>query len=132
MYVKKARGCCTVINRSRIYISLSSACCQGVWIKRILANYGVHLEDPIPIKCHNKSCLAIAKNHVLHNRTKHIGVKFHFIRELVNDGIIQLDYCNTEEQIVDIFTKCLDAKKQYKFKSLLGVYNLQSRRSMLE
>lgn len=58
--------------------------------------------------------------------------KFHFIRELVNDGIVQLDYCNTKEQIVDIFTKCLDAKKQYKFKSLLGVCSLQSRGSMLE
>lgn len=84
-------------------------------------------DKPILVWCDNRSCIAIAKNPVLHGRTKHIDVKFHFIRELVTKNIIQLFFCNSEEQLVDIFTKCLDAKKFCKLREQLGVCSLQSR-----
>lgn len=131
-WISKKQGTVALSSTEAEYISLCDACCQGVWIKRILGDCGYQIERPITIHCDNQSCLAIAKNPVLHNRTKHIDVKFHFIRDLVNDKKVQLEYCNTEDQIADAFTKCLDAKKLCKFRLLLGVCNLQSRGSLLD
>lgn len=83
------------------------------------------------MKCDNKSCIAIARNPVLHGRTKHIDVKFHFVRGLVADGVIQLEHCNTEDQLADVLTKPLTIQKHVKMRSLLGVCDLQSRGGVL-
>lgn len=84
------------------------------------------LEDAIPIYCDNKSCTSIARNPVMHSRTKHIDVKYHFIRGLVTEHQIQLEFCKSKEQLADLFTKCLDAKKQIYFRNALGACDLQS------
>lgn len=65
------------------YIALSVTCCQGIWLKRILEDCGIKHDDTITINCDNTSCIVVAKNLVLHGRTKHKDVKFNFIRDLV-------------------------------------------------
>lgn len=62
-------------------------------------------DGPTTIYCDNKS--TIAKNHVFHKRTKHIDTRYHFIRELASNKEINLQYCKSEEQLADIFTKAL-------------------------
>lgn len=90
------------------------------------------LKDPIIVWCDSKSCIVIAKNYVLHGRTKQIDIKFHFIQELVAENTIKLTFCNIDEQFVNVFTKNLIDKKHCKLKDQMGVCGLQSRGNMLE
>lgn len=76
--------------------------------------------------CDNKSAMALAKNPVFHGRSKHIDIKYHYIREQVNDGKIELNFCKSEDQIVDILTKPLKADLFEKFKMMLGVVEFQN------
>lgn len=67
--------------------------------------------DETIIWCDNKSTIAIAKNPLHHGRTKHIDIKFHFIRSLIDNGTIAVKHCTTNEQHADLLTKALTVKK---------------------
>ena len=73
------------------------------------------------IYCDNKSAIAMAKNPVHHQRTKHIAIKYHFIREAETTKQIQLEYCTTEDQVADIFTKALPRAKFEELRTKLGI-----------
>ena len=66
--------------------------------------------------CDNKSAISMAKNPVFHSRTKHIDVKYNFIREAVENGVIEIKYCSTQNQMADIFTKALSKEKFLQFR----------------
>ena len=68
---------------------------------------GVQQEDATVLLCDNQSCMAIAKNPVFHARTKHIEIQYHYVHELIKDGVVELVYCPTQENGADIFTKAL-------------------------
>ena len=68
----------------------------------------------------------LSKNPVLHGRSKHIDVKYHFLRDLTKDGIVDLIYCKSEDQVADIFTKPLKLAAFQKLRSLLGVCALEN------
>lgn len=89
------------------YIAATSASCQVVWLRRMLKDLGINQEEATPIMCDNKSTISIAKNPIHHGRTKHIDTRFHFIRELVTNGTIELQQVCSAEQLADIFTKAL-------------------------
>lgn len=93
------------------YITATSAACQLVWLRRIMSDFGKEVMNSSVLWCDNQSAIVVAKNPALHGRTKHIDVRFHFIRALVSDGVIVLRYCNTGAQLADIFTKPLPAEK---------------------
>jgi hypothetical protein len=76
------------------------------------------------IFCDNSSTIKLSKNPVLHGRSKHIDVKFYFLRDLCKDGTIDLVYCKSEDQIADIFTKALKRELFIKLRELLGVCKL--------
>lgn len=80
--------------------------------------------EPTLILYDNKSAIAIAKNPALHGRTKHIDMRFHFIRGLIEEGSIKLLHCKTNEQVTDIFTKALSVQKHVDLRDLLGVKKL--------
>ena len=73
------------------------------------------------IFCDNNSTIALSKNVVFHKRTKHIDTKFHYIRELVNNGEIVLQHCRTQEQVADILTKPLGQKSFEFLRKCLGM-----------
>lgn len=75
----------------------------------------------ITVFCDNSSSIKLSKNPVLHGRTKHINVRFHFIRDLIKKGEVELVYCGTKEQIADIMTKPLKLEDFVKLCMLLGV-----------
>ncbi|GJU12034.1 retrovirus-related pol polyprotein from transposon TNT 1-94 [Tanacetum coccineum] len=77
-----------------------------LWIKSRLADYDV-LYDKVPIFCDNTSSIAISNNPVFHSRTKHIDIRYHFIRDHILKGDIELHFVPTDFQLVDIFTKPL-------------------------
>ena len=65
------------------------------------------ITKPITLYCDNTSAINISKNLVMHTKTKHIAIKYHYVRELVQDKEVKMEYVNTKEQIADIFTKAL-------------------------
>ena len=86
-------------------------------------DYGLKLEK-IPIMCDNTSAIAISSNPVQHSRTKHIDIRYHFIREHVMKGTVELHFVPTASQIADIFTKPLDENTFSRFVGELGMLNL--------
>ncbi|GKB30924.1 hypothetical protein Tco_0870325, partial [Tanacetum coccineum] len=95
------------------YIAMSGCCAQILWIISQLTDYG-HGFNKIPMYCDNKSAIAICCNNVQHSRSKHIHIRFHFIKENVENGVIELYFVNTEYQLADIFTKAL-ARERIEF-----------------
>ena len=87
-----------------------------------LFDYGMTV-DKIPIFCDNTSAIAITENPVQHSRTKHIDIKYHFIREHVMNGTVELHFVPSEQQIADIFTKPLDESTFTRLVSELGMLN---------
>ncbi len=82
---------------------------------------GQLVDAPVVIYCDNISSILLANNPVYHVKTKHIEVHYHFIREKVLVKEINLIHVNTEDQVVDIFTKALDTDKLRKFRKMFGV-----------
>jgi hypothetical protein len=101
------------------YIAAGSSCSQLVWMKQMLKEYNVEY-DVLTLYCDNLSAINISKNPIQHSRTKHIDIRHHFIRDLVEENIVTLKHVATEEQIADIFTKALDAKQFEKLRGKLG------------
>jgi hypothetical protein len=105
------------------YVSAASCCAQVLWMKNQLADYGMSYSK-VPIFCDNTSAIAISQNPVLHSRTKHIDIRYHFIRDHVMKGDIELHFIPTDEQLADIFTKPLDETRFKYLISMLGMLNL--------
>lgn len=82
------------------------------------------MEKPVKLKMDNTSAINLAKNLVCHGRSKHIEVKYHFLRDIVNKGKIELLYCRTTEQWADLFTKTLAADKFELMRNKIGVISL--------
>nr|GFA58533.1 hypothetical protein [Tanacetum cinerariifolium] len=88
------------------YIALSGCCAQILWMRSQLSDYGL-VFNKIPMYCDNKSAIALCCNNVQHSRSKHIDIRYHFIKEQVEQGVIELYFVNTEHQLADLFTKAL-------------------------
>jgi energy-converting hydrogenase A subunit M len=73
------------------------------------------------IYCDNQSCIKLSKNPVFHDWSKHIEIRYHFIRDYVHRGAVELQYISTEEKVADILTKALDMGKFVFFRDKLGV-----------
>ncbi|GAA0168672.1 transmembrane signal receptor [Lithospermum erythrorhizon] len=103
------------------YITVAACTCQTIWLKYILCELYYLTEEPLTIYVDNKSAISLAKNPVSHSRSKHINIKYHFIREQVNDKVVELLHCRTEDQLADIFTKPLKMEVFQNLKEKLGM-----------
>ncbi|GKA86056.1 hypothetical protein Tco_0807767 [Tanacetum coccineum] len=92
------------------YIALSGCCAQILWMRSQLTDYGFTFYK-IPLYCNNKSKIALCCNNVQHSRAKHIDVRYHFIKEQVENEIVELYFVQTEYQLADIFTKPLPRER---------------------
>jgi hypothetical protein len=103
------------------YIVLSVAVREAVWLHKFLTNLFDHEMDPTTIHCDNQSCVKLSENLVIHDRSKHIEIKHHYIIDMVQRKTIHVQYLPTHEKIVDIFTKPL-AKTEFEyFRERLGL-----------
>nr|GEU45116.1 hypothetical protein [Tanacetum cinerariifolium] len=105
------------------YVSLSACCAQVFWMRTQLMDYGFDFKK-IPIYCDSKSAIAISCNPVQHTRTKHIVVRYHFIKEHVENGMIKLYFVKTDYQLTDLFTKALPADRFNYLVRRLGMRSL--------
>ncbi|GKB66017.1 retrotransposon protein, putative, ty1-copia subclass, partial [Tanacetum coccineum] len=93
----------TISSMKAEYIAMSGCCAQILWMRSQLTDYGLGF-NKIPMYCDNKSAIALCCNNVQHSRSKHIDIRFHFIKEQVENGVVELYFVNTEYQLADIFT----------------------------
>ena len=103
------------------FISAAHCACQAVWMRRVLERIDCKQGTYTIIHCDNMSSIKLAKNPIMHGRSKHIDVRFYFLCELCKEGVIELKHCNTQDQIADIMTKALKMDAFEKLRSLLGV-----------
>ncbi|MCO5578197.1 hypothetical protein L7F22_032035 [Adiantum nelumboides] len=103
------------------YKAACFASCEALWLSRLLGDMGAIQEQPTMLLCDNQSCMAIARNPVFHARTKHIEVQYHFVRELILDGKVEMEYCPTMDNCADIFTKALESKTLERHLHQIGV-----------
>nr|GEX18444.1 hypothetical protein [Tanacetum cinerariifolium] len=92
------------------YIALSSCCAKIIWMRSQLTDYGLGF-NKIPMYCDNKSAISLCCNNVQDSRSKHIDIRYHFIKEYVENGVIKLYFVNTEYQLADLFTKVLGRER---------------------
>ena len=114
------QNCISTSSTKAKYIAAASCCSQLLWMRQCLEDFGIKIKT-LPLLCDNESAIRIAHNPVLHGKTKHIEIRYHFIRDHVANGDISLSYINTKDQLADIFTKPLDEKR---FKELRGQINV--------
>ncbi|CAI0428715.1 unnamed protein product [Linum tenue] len=107
------------------FVAASFCAAQCVWLKRIVAQMGWLdcVKGTTRIMCDNSSAIKLSKNPVMHGRSKHIDVRFHFLRELARNGTIELEHCGTEEQVAYIMTKPLKLEAFQLLRSRLGMVN---------
>lgn len=109
------------------YVAATSAACQAIWLRRILADLQQEQRGPTEIFCDNKATISMAKNPTFHSKTKDIELCHHFIRHLAAKEEIVLKYCCTNDQVADILTKALSKEKFCYFRRLLGICNFESK-----
>ncbi|MCO5600921.1 hypothetical protein L7F22_055038 [Adiantum nelumboides] len=106
------------------YKGASVAACEVAWLEMLLQDLEIQVQDPVVIYCDNLNSIQLAWNPVFHARTKHIEVHYHFIRQRVLDGNIDLTYVGTEDLTADLFTKALSAEKLRCFREMLGLWDM--------
>ena len=102
------------------YIATGSCCAQLLWMKKLLHDYGIY-QYTMYVFYDNTSAINLSKNPVQHLKSKHIEIRYHFIRDLVEEKIVCLEFINTTNQKADIFTKSLDGPRFESLRKTIGV-----------
>jgi len=106
----KKQNCVSTSTAEAEYVAAASCCSQALWMQTQLRDYG-YTFNKIPILCDNKSAIAISANPVQHSKTKHIDIRYHFLKHHVEEGNVEMYFVNTQFQLADLFTKALDEKR---------------------
>ncbi|WVZ58723.1 LOW QUALITY PROTEIN: hypothetical protein U9M48_008963 [Paspalum notatum var. saurae] len=106
------------------YIAAASCCSQLLWMKATISDFGLRF-GKIPLLVDSTSAISVAKNSVLHSRTKHIDVRFHFLRDHYEKGVIDLVHVTSEYQLADIFTKPIEFGAFVCLRGELGVLQVE-------
>jgi hypothetical protein len=107
------------------YIAAGSCCAQILWMKATLKDFGINFKN-VPLLCDNESAVKLTNNPIQHQRTKHIDVRHHFIRDHQQKGDIAIESVGTEDQLADLFTKPLDEKRFHKLKNELNILDFSN------
>lgn len=92
------------------YIAVTEAVKEAMWLKGILSEFGVK-QKSITILCDNQSTIHLVKHQVFHERSKHISVKMHFVRDMVEKGVVIIKKVGTEDNAANMLTKALPGNK---------------------
>nr|GEV33194.1 reverse transcriptase domain-containing protein [Tanacetum cinerariifolium] len=112
-WMSKKQDCIVMSSAEAEYVALSASCAQVMWMRTQLQDYGL-IYNNIPLYGDSQSAIAISCNPIQHSRTKHIHTRYHFIKEHVENDIIELYFVRTEYQLADMFTNALP-KDRFKY-----------------
>ncbi|CAM8961257.1 unnamed protein product [Rhodiola kirilowii] len=116
-----------VVSRSSAeaeYRAMAQTSCELAWLTRLLQDLQVTVPQPIPLYCDNHAAMHIARNPVFHERTKHVELDCHVVRQYLTSGLLIPRFVSSSEQPADIFTKALPADQLHRLSSKLNVSNL--------
>ena len=122
----KKQSCVALSTAEAEYMALSSAAQEAVWMRELVSDLGNSPINSTVIFEDNQSAISMAKNPQYHRRTKHINIKYHFIREQVANGTICLKYCKTEDMLADLLTKGVGPEKFERLRMLYGMSKQES------
>eukprot|EP00253_Pinus_taeda_P002789 PITA_02789 len=108
------------------YVAAASCCTQLLWMMQTLQDFQITCTPPISILCDNTSAISISKNPVMHSKTKHIPIKYQFLREQVLEQKVKLEYVASKEQVVDTLTKPLPRETFEYLRQKIGVVDASS------
>eukprot|EP00253_Pinus_taeda_P011789 PITA_11789 len=94
---------------------------EALWLRQILSEFGFQQQHPTTLWCDNQNAIQLCKDLVQHQRSKQIELHMHFIRKLIHDHVLEVQYCSTDDQVADIFTKALTEAKFTKLRFMVGV-----------
>ena len=120
-WCSKKQPIVTLSSTEAEFVAATACACQAIWLRRILKEMQFKLSNATTIFCDNNSTIKLSKNPVLHGRSKHIDVKYYFLRDLCKDGAIELKYCRSGDQLADIFTKPLRLLPFQNLRRLMGI-----------
>jgi hypothetical protein len=103
------------------YVAATNSLKDVIWLRSLISEIRAPIITPTIVMCDNQGAITLTQNNKFHPRTKHIDIRYHFIREAVNDGKVVLVYCPTSANVADIFTKALARSKVQKFVDMLGL-----------
>ncbi|RVW74918.1 Retrovirus-related Pol polyprotein from transposon TNT 1-94 [Vitis vinifera] len=104
--------------------AMAQGICEGIWLNRLLEELRVPLKHPMVLYCDNQAAISIAKNPVHHDRTKHVEIDRHFIKEKIEEGVFKVSYTPTNCQTADILTKALARVNFEDLTEKLGMINI--------
>ena len=93
------------------YIALTHGAKQLMWLRQLLIDLGFNMSPRIPLRCDNLAAITISKDNSYHARTKHINIRYHYIRERITSHEVDLTHVASKDNAADIFTKALDPKQ---------------------
>ena len=125
-WTSKKKQIVTLSTTKAEFVAVALSSCQALWHRKMFEVLGEEQKGPTIIYCDNMSTIKLSKNPIMHGRSKNIDVRFHFLRDLYKDEKIDLQYCRSGEQIVDILTKPLKQPAFEKLRKMLGVCSTQS------
>jgi hypothetical protein len=97
------------------------AASQAIWLRKTLVGLFSQEISLTVIHCDNQSCIKLSENPVFHDQSKHIEIRYHFIRDWVQRGAVQLQYISTNDHVADILTKALPRGKHVYFRDKMGL-----------
>jgi len=103
------------------YIAASDATKEAMWMRRLMESVGAADDGPTQLRLDNQGSIKLVKNPEFHKRTKHIDVRFHYIREVYSSGHIEIQYVTSSQQLADILTKALPRNKFENNRSALQI-----------
>ena len=119
-WISKKQNSGSLSTAEEEYIAAGSCCTQLLWMKKLLHDYGIP-QDTIYVFCDNTSAINLSNNPVQHSKSKHIEIRYHFIRDLVEERVVCLEFIHTDNQKVDIFIKPLEGPRFESLRKTIGV-----------
>lgn len=124
---KSSKQTCVALSTAEAeYVALASATQESTWIRKLLNDLHHKPEGPTVLYDDNQAAIAISQNSQTHRKTKHIDIRYHYVREKTLDQSIVVQYCPTDSMVADILTKALTFDKFSKFRNWLGVQNMSA------
>lgn len=117
----KKQTCVALSSTEAEFVALSGACKEVQWIRRILEDFNQPIKEPTIIYEDNQSCLKLIEEEKMSGRSKHIDVRYYFIKDYVERNIVQCIYCPTENMVADLLTKPLPASRIKMLRKACGV-----------
>lgn len=123
-WVSQKQRCVALSTCEAEFMAATAAACQAVWLRKLLGQLTGNYVGSVVLYIDNRSAIDLAKNPVFHGRSKHIDIRYHFVRECVERGEIVIKHVVTDSQRADIMTKALNTVKFESMRKLLGVKDL--------